>query len=86
MSATKVAGAWMSATEFRKLVASCPASNPNSTPKKKGGSDRHAKGQDDLVRTCNRLGSLEDDSSIEAEASRTALPSSLSGSVSSLTK
>ena len=75
MSATKVAGAWMSATEFRKLVASCPASNPNSTPKKKGGSDRHAKGYDDLVKTYNRFGSLEDDASMDVEASRTSLPS-----------
>ena len=82
----KVAGAWVSATEFRRPVASRPTSNPNGTPKRKGVSDRRARGQNDPVKTYDRFGSLGEDASMEVEVSRTYLPASLSGWASSLTK
>ena len=53
-------------------------------PKKKGGGNRPPKGQKDPVNTFNRYGSLEEDAGMEVEASQTSLPSSLSGSTSSL--
>ena len=80
----KVAGAWVHATELKNPVASRPSAKATSTCKKTGSGDRKPKGQDDLIKTFNRFGSLEDDTSMEVEASQTSLPSSLSGSTSSL--
>ena len=80
----KVAGAWVHATELKNPVASRPSAKATSTCKKTGSGDRKPKGQDDLIKTFNRFGSLEDDTSMEVEASQTSLPSSLLRSTSSL--
>ena len=80
----KVAGAWVHAAEFLKPAASHPNSKTTNSPKKKGGGNRPPKGQNDPLKTYNRYGSLEDDAGMEVEASQTSLPSSLSGSTSSL--
>ena len=80
----KVAGAWVHTAEFKIPAASRPSSKATSTLKKKGNGDRKAKGQDDPIKTFNRFGSLEDNIGMEVEASQTSLPSSLSGSTSSL--
>ena len=80
----KVAGAWVHAADFQKQLASHPIVKPTGTSKKKGGGDRQAKGQDDQKKTFHRFGSLEDDTGMEVEASQTSLPSSMSGSTSSL--
>ena len=80
----KVAGAWVHAAELLKLAASRPNSKTTNSPKKKGGGNRPPKGQQDPVKTFNRYGSLEEDAGMEVEASQTSLPSSLSGSTSSL--
>ncbi len=80
----KVAGAWLHTAEFKNPVASRPSAKATSTFKKKGNGDRKAKGQDDPIKTFNRFGSLEDDTGMEVEASQTSLPSSSSGSTSSL--
>ena len=70
--------------EFSKPAASCPTSKTTNTPKKKGGDNRPPKGQNNSLKIYNKYGSLEDDTGMEVEASRTSLPSSLSGSTSSL--
>ena len=80
----EVAGAWVHAAHFQKPLASHPIVKPTGTSKKKGGGDRQAKGQDDPKKTFHRFGSLEDDTGMEVEASQTSLPSSMSGSTSSL--
>uniref|UniRef100_UPI0025E321BE hypothetical protein n=1 Tax=Thiolapillus sp. TaxID=2017437 RepID=UPI0025E321BE len=80
----KVAGAWVHTAEFKNPAASRPSAKATNTFKKKGNGDRKAKGQDDPIKTFNRFGSLEDNTGMEVEASQTSLPSSLSGSTSSL--
>ena len=79
-----VAGAWVYAADFQKPVASRPSAKATSTLRKKESGDRQAKGQDDPTKTFDRFGSLEEDTGMEVEASQTSLPSSLSGSTSSL--
>ena len=79
-------GAWVNAAEFSKLAASCPISKTIDTPKKKGGGNRPSKGQNDPIKIFNRYISLEDDTCMEVEAFQLSLPSSLSGSTSSLSK
>ena len=82
----KVAGAWVHAAELLKPAASRPNTKKNAnSPKKKGGGNRSPKGQNDPLKIYNRYGSLEEDAGMEVEASQTSLPSSLSGSTSSLT-
>ena len=80
----KVAGAWVHAAELLKPAASRPNSKNTNNPKKKGGGNMPPKGQNDPLKTFNRYGSLEEDAGMEVEASQTSLPSSLSGSTSSL--
>ena len=79
-----MAGAWVNAAELLKPAASRPNSQNTNSPKKKGGENRPPKGQNDPLKTSNRYGSLEDDAGMEVEASQMSLPSSLSGSTSSL--
>ena len=79
----KVAGAWVHAADLLKSAAS-RHSKKSTNPKDKGGGNRPPKGQDDPLKTFNRFGSLEEDAGMEVEASQTSLPSSLSGSTSSL--
>ena len=80
----KVMGAWVHAAKLLKLAASCPNSKTTNSPENKGGGKRPPKGQQDTVKTFNRYGSLEEDAGMEVEASQMSLPSSLSGSTSSL--
>ena len=80
----KVMGAWVHAAKLFKLAASCPNSKTTNSPENKGGGKRPPKGQQDTVKTFNRYGSLEEDAGMEVEASQMSLPSSLSGSTSSL--
>ena len=80
----KVAGAWVHTAEFKTPAASRPSAKATSTFKKKGNGDRKAKGQDDPIKTFNRFASLEDNTGMKVEASQMSLPSSLSGSTSSL--
>ena len=80
----KVAGAWVHTAESKNPAASRPSAKATSTLKKKGNGDIKAKGQDDLIKTFNRFGSLEENTGMEVEASQTSLPSSLSGSTFSL--
>ena len=79
-----VAGAWVHAAELLKPAASRPNSKKTNSPKEKGGGNRPPKGQNDPLKTYNRYGSLEEDAGMEVEASQASLPSSLSGSTSSL--
>ena len=81
----KVAGAWVHAAELLKPAVSRPNSKKTNNPKEKGGGNRPPKNQNDPLKTYNRYGSLEEDAGMEVEASQTSLPSSLSGSTSSLT-
>ena len=74
----------MHAAELLKPAASRPESKTTNSPKNKGGGNRPPKVQKDPVKTFNRYGSLEEDEGMEVEASQTSLPSSLSGSTSSL--
>ena len=80
----KVAGAWVHAAELLKPAASRPNSKTTNSPEKKCGGSRPPKGHSDPLKTFNRYGSLEEDAGMEVEASQTSLPSSLSGSTSSL--
>ena len=80
----KVAGAWVHAAELLKPAASRPNSKKTNSPKEKGGGNRPPKGQLDPVKTFDRYGSLGEDAGMEVEASQTSLPSSMSGSTSSL--
>ncbi len=80
----KVAGAWVHAAELLRPAASRPNSTKNNNPKEKAGGNRPPKGQNDPLKIYNRYGSLEEDAGMEVEASQTSLPSSLSGSTSSL--
>ena len=80
----KVVGAWVHTAELKNPVASCPSARVTSTFKKEENGDRKAKGQGDPIQTFNRFGSLEDDAGMAVEESQTSLPSSLSGSTSSL--
>ena len=80
----KVAGAWVHAAELLKPAASRPNSKNTNSPKKKGSGNRSPKGQNDPLKTYNRYGSLENDAGMEMEASQASLPSSFSGSTSSL--
>ena len=84
--ATKVkhAGAWVHAAELLKSAVSRLDSKSTNSPKNKGDGNRPPKGQKDPIKTFNRYGSLEEDAGMEVEASQTSLPSSLSGSTSSL--
>ena len=74
----------MHAAEVLKPAASRPNSTKSNNPKEKGGGNRPPKGQNDPLTIYNRYGSLEEDAGMEVEASQTSLPSSLSGSTSSL--
>ena len=80
----KVAGAWVHTAELLKPAVSRPNSKTTNSPKNKGGGNRLPKGQKDPIKTFNEYGSLEEDAGMEVEASQTSLPSSLSGSTSSL--
>ena len=46
----KVAKAWVHVAEFQKAVASRLTAEPTGTSNKRGGGDRQAKGQDDLIK------------------------------------